>query len=188
MTLVLQERFNNFKRMLDQHNIILTFSGPFSQEIIEVLGEAIKKHIISDDTIKSSIFSVFSVFIEQTQNINNYLSSKRFEKESREFLNSGLIIIGAKNGHYIVYSGNMIEKNDAQELISRLEKVNRMDKDQLKEAYKSSIKKARKEGKDGSESTGLGLLEIARKSSGVIEYSLSSKNERFDYINMQVVI
>lgn len=185
---MVKECLNDLKGKLDEHNIMLTFSGPFSQEIIEVLGEAIKNHLNFDVNIKNKTFNVFSVFIEQTQNIKNYLGSKRFANESREFLNSGLVIIGKDNEHYYVYSGNMIEKNDTQHFVARLEEINQMNKEQLKTAYKSQIKKAREIIEGVSGGAGLGLLEIAKKSAKAIEYTLINIDEQFDYISIQVTI
>jgi hypothetical protein len=62
----------------------------------------------------------------------------------------------------------MVEIADAQLLASRIEPLNRMNKDELKAAYKEQLKKAR-----GSDcpSAGLGLIDMARKASAPIEYA-----------------
>ncbi len=185
---MLNESLTDLKSRLDQDGIVLTFTGPFSQEIIEVLGDSIKKHIKSDENIKKNTLNVFSVFIEQTQNINAYLSSKKFAHEGLGFLSSGLIIIGKTSENYFVYSGNMVIKEDAIALMSMIEEINGLDKEQLKAAYKSQMKRERSipEGVPGG--AGLGLLEMARKSSAPIEYTLVNRDERFDYIILKVIV
>lgn len=185
---MLNKSVSDLKSKLVENGFLLTFTGPFSQEIIEVLGEAIKKHIMSDENIKSNTLNVFSVFIEQTQNIRNYLGSKRFENEQPEFLNSGMVAIGKTGDRYFVSSGNLSRKEDAQALVARIEELNGMDKVQLKAAYKSQMKKTRivVDGEPGG--AGLGLLEVARKASAPIDYSLTARNERFDYITINVYI
>jgi hypothetical protein len=188
LTILLKESLTDLKSKLVENGILLTFTGPFSQEIIEVLGEAIKKHIMSDENIRSNTLNVFSVFIEQTQNIRNYLGSKGFENEQPELLNSGMVAIGKTGDSYFVSSGNLSRKEDAQALVERIEEINGMDKAQLKAAYKSQMKKTRivVDGEPGG--AGLGLLEIARKASAPIEYSIISRNDRFDYITINVYI
>lgn len=185
---MLIEGLTDLKGKLVENGIILTFSGPFSQEVIEVLGEAIKKHILSNDSIKSNTLSVFSVFIELTQNIRNYLSSMRFEHEQSEFHNSGMVTIGKAGDRYFISSGNMCKSEDTRKLAARIEELNGMDKAQLKAAYKSQMKKQRSivDGEPGG--AGLGLLEIAKKASAAIEHAVVSRNERFDYIVISVYI
>ncbi len=185
---MLKESLTDLKSKLVEHGILLTFSGPFSQEIIEVLGEAIQKHIMSDDNIKSNTLNVFSVFIEQTQNIRNYLGSKRFENELPGFLNSGMVTIGKAGDRYFVASGNMSKKEDARALADKIKELNGMDKGQLKAAYKSQLKKSRIVVDGEPCGAGLGLLEVARKASAPIECSIVSKNERYDYITINVYI
>lgn len=186
--MLLNETLTTLKRTLDEHGILLTFSGPLSQEIIEVLGEAVKKHIISDESIKSNTLNIFSIFIEQTQNIKNYLARPKFANESQEFHNSGMLIIGKDSRNYFICSGNMSEKNDAKILADRVNEINAMDKEQKKAAYKTQLKQKRTlvDGEPGG--AGLGLLEIARKASAPIEYSIINKNDRFDYIIFNVCI
>jgi len=185
---MLKESLTDLKSRLDKDGIVLTFAGPFSQEIIEVLGEAIKKHIMSDENIKKNTFNVFSIFIEQSQNIQTYLTSRKFAHEGLAFLSSGLIIIGKTNDYYFVYSGNMIAKEDGIALMSRIEEINRMDKEQLKAAYKHQMKQERHVVDGLPSGAGLGLLDMARKASGPIAYALVSRDERFDYIIMEVIV
>lgn len=186
--MVLNDYLTTLKSTLDQHGILLTFSGPFSQEIIEVLGEAIKKHIMSDETIKGNTLNIFSIFIEQTQNIKNYLGRPHFAKESADFHNSGMLIIGKEKEHYFICSGNLSEKNDIKTLVARVDEINAMDKEQKKAAYKTQLKQSRilVDGQPGG--AGLGILDIARKATGPIEYSIISKDDRFDYIIFTVYI
>ncbi|MEN6349477.1 MAG: SiaB family protein kinase [Syntrophomonas sp.] len=185
---MLKERLTGLKSKLDECDIFLTFSGPLTQEVIEMLGEAIKINIMSDTRIKSNTVSIFSVFIEQTQNVRNYLSSKCFEAESPEFHNSGMVVIGRADDRYFVCSGNMITKEDTRLLTTRIDELNSMDKGQLKAAYKSQMKKPREmvEGEPGG--AGLGLLEIARKASAAIEYMIMPRDDIFDYIIINVYI
>jgi hypothetical protein len=64
-----QESFLELKARMNENNILLTFAGTLSQEIIEDLGAAIKNYLINDQTPTSNTHSVFAVYIEQTQNI-----------------------------------------------------------------------------------------------------------------------
>ncbi|MBW2011613.1 MAG: hypothetical protein JRI32_08240, partial [Deltaproteobacteria bacterium] len=52
--------------------VIFCFSGPVSQVMLESLGETLRKKMQHDLIVFSTIHKVFSIFIEQAQNILNY--------------------------------------------------------------------------------------------------------------------
>lgn len=184
---MIKECFIDLNLMLNKYGILLSFVGPFSQEIIEELGEAIKKYMESECNNKNDIYNVFSVFIEQTQNIKNYLSAVCSENIDLPLMNSGIVTIGKCNDKYFVYSGNYIEKSAAHKLAARIDELNSMDKEQLKQAFREQKKKPRcvENSKTGA---GLGLLEMARKATETIEYALINKSEKYDFFTMKVTI
>ena len=113
------------KSNLDINKIIMCFSGFFSQNIIEDLGDALKAYCNLEKVSNKSTNNIFSIFIEQTQNIRNYISKKNNpdEEVAKIILNSGITIIGNKDQKYFIYSGNLIEKKDVKELIQKLDKI-----------------------------------------------------------------
>lgn len=185
---MLKEDFIDLNTKLNENGILLSFVGTFSQEIIEELGEAIKNHLQSETNNKSNTYNVFSVFIEQTQNIRNYLSATRTDHNDVTLVNSGIVTIGKNNDKYFVYSGNYVEKSAACKLAAKINELNSMDKEQLKLAYKEQKKKPRLNENDGPTGAGLGLIDMARKATEVIEYSLISKNDKHDFFIMKVTI
>lgn len=185
---MLKEDFIDLNQKLNEKGILLSFVGPFSQEIIEELGEAIKKRIASENSNKSNIYNVFSVFIEQTQNIKNYMSFAEQENEDLALVNSAIVTIGKSNEKYFVYSGNYIRKCAAVKLAARIDELNLMNKDQLKQAYKEQKKKPLPRDINEAAGAGLGLIEMCRKSTEPIEYSLINKNDDYDFFIMKVTI
>lgn len=185
---MLKEDFIELNQKLNENGILLSFVGPFSQEIIEELGEAIKNHMESESNNKNNIYNVFSVFIEQTQNIKNYLSTANLEEMKFQAMNSGIVTIGKTNENYFVYSGNYVKKCAAHKLAERIDELNRMGKEQLKQAYKEQKKKPKEQNQIDQNGAGLGLLEIARKATQAIEYALIDKSEQYDFFIMKVTI
>ena len=88
---------------------MISFSGHFSQGIIQELGEAIKEHMENEDKPKSKIFNVFSIFIEQAQNINNYFASKKNDSINEAITDSAIVCIGKSKGDYFIWSGNAVK-------------------------------------------------------------------------------
>lgn len=171
------------QQKLRNDGILITFSGRFNQEVIEELGEAVKKYLETDATSLHDTYNVFSVFIEQTQNIRNYTLKTENSVFKEEIANSGIVAIGKSAKGYFVSSGNLVENQDAHSLLKQLEGVEGKDKVELKKMYKEQLKKALPE---GSVSAGLGFIDMARKASEPLCYSLVPVNESVRFFSLQV--
>ncbi|MGM0509186.1 MAG: SiaB family protein kinase [Fusobacteriota bacterium] len=174
----------NLKNELNRQGIILSFTGPFSQGIIEEIGNALKSYLKENRNNKGDIFRLFSIFIEQTQNINNYTMNLD-EKNQNEVSSSGVMMIGEKNGKYFISSGNLIKNEDKKNLEIKLDNISNLEKKKLKKIYR---KKLREEMKSKSGGADLGLLDMARKSSEKLEYSFDRRGKRFSFFTLTVYI
>lgn len=161
----------NLQDTLSSSGILISFSGRFSQGIIEELGEAIMKHMEAEDRPRNDIYNVFAIFVETTHNIKKYASSKLGGEFYNQIFNSGIVTIGNSEEGYFICSGNLIEKDDAEKLADRLDSLIPLDKDQLKKRYKEQMKKDLPPDSTGA---GLGLIDIARKASKPMKYSIRS--------------
>ncbi|MGE5652983.1 MAG: SiaB family protein kinase [Bacillota bacterium] len=177
----LMELQNTLKR----DGILISFSGRLSQGIIEELGEAIKKHMEAEETPKTEIFNVFAVFVEQTHNIKNYAATRQGSKDYETIANSGIVTIGKVDHSYFVCSGNLVTNEDADSLIPRIERLRDLDKAGLKQLYKEQMKR---EIPPGSQGAGLGLIDIARKASQPIQYSILKLNDTHSFFTLNVIV
>jgi len=164
----------------------MSFTGPFSQGIIEEIGSALRSYLESKSDSKGKIFKVFSVFIEQTQNIKNYAYSLSDKNEQEEILLSGVLNIGLKDKKYFVSSGNLVKKESVEELNYRLKKINSHNKKELASVYREKLLKSDKL-KDG-EGAGLGLIEMARKSSEKLIFDFEEVNESYSFYTLTIKI
>lgn len=166
---MLAQNYYHYKQYFDQDGIVFSFSGPISDGILFALGDALKKKLSLEDTDANTIKRVFSVFVEQVQNIIRY-SIERVNNENQAAsgaLSSGIIIVGFKDERFYVGCGNTIFSADAAALGERLEILRKMNKDGLRAFYREKLK----EETDGlGIGANLGLIEIARRSSKPIEF------------------
>ncbi|MCL6638297.1 MAG: SiaB family protein kinase [Firmicutes bacterium] len=171
--------------LLRTNGLLISFSGRFSQEIIEELGEAVKKYLETEKHPKNNIFNIFSIFIEQTQNIKNYCASKAGTDSYETIANSCIVTIGKSGDGNYICSGNLIENEDLAKPVQSIEKLTGLDKDALKKLYKEKLKQDLLPGSTGA---GVGLVEMARKASHPLEYSVTSLDERFSYFTLKAVV
>src|SRR6056297_1947114 len=112
----------NLRNNLNKYGVIMSFTGPFSQGIIEEIGDALRNYLETKNNSRGKIFKVFSVFIEQTQNIKNYAYSLSNNTEQEKILLSGILNIGLKDDKYFVSSGNLVKNDNVEELHNKLKK------------------------------------------------------------------
>lgn len=163
-----------------EKGILLSFNGSFTHGIIEEIGSAIKCHLAGERLEKGIISDVFAVYVEQTQNVRNYLKSKELSVGPES---SAILVIGHEGGCFTVCSGNSVEKQDVPDLVSRLEAINAQDKSGLKKLYRQQLRADRAPDADGA---GLGLLDIARRASGKLDYRIEPKNSDYDFFSFFV--
>ncbi|NLV26608.1 MAG: hypothetical protein GXY48_05515 [Methanomicrobiales archaeon] len=169
------------KEIFNRKGVLISFNGSLSNSIIEEIGNAIRQYLADKKYGKGTISDVFSVYIEQTQNVQNYLKKSGMDEKHL----STILVISNKDGNYQVSSGNMIRKEDVSSLVARLEQVKSLDNDGLKKLYKEQIRKDRDPESTGA---GLGLIEIARHATGGLEYQFEEIDGYHDFFSLIVTV
>jgi hypothetical protein len=170
----------SLRESFSEDGILISFNGPFTHSIIEEIGNAVKHYLEGQLSDRGAVTDVFAVYIEQTQNVRNYLARRNLEGQSR---NSAIVVISKAGGTYVVSSGNAIRKDDVPDLVTRLEEINSLDKDGLKRLYRERIRMERTPESTGA---GVGLIDIARRARGKLDYSFRELDAGHDFFSLMV--
>ncbi|CAK0779310.1 DUF2294 domain-containing protein [Azospirillaceae bacterium] len=183
---MLAAKFYLFKKILEEQGIIFSYSGYVSDNVLVGLGEAVRQKMQIDETDTTTTKKVFSVFVEQMQNIIRYSAEKIVGgKLDNSELRSGIIAIGRDDGRFFVTGGNLVYNSDTPKLRQRLEELRNMDKDELKAAYKNRL---RQDPEEGSKGASIGLIEIARRSNGPIVFDFWAIDTQFTFFCLKSYI
>lgn len=175
----------DLQKLLQNYGVLISFSGRFTQEIIEELGDAVKKYLETEAMSQNDTYNVFSMFIEQTQNIKNYSSEKNSSLLGERIANSGIVAIGKWKEGYFVSSGNLIENQDIVPLTSKLDEISALDKVGLKKLYKEQMKKPILPGNTGA---GLGLIDMARHANQPLHYEIVKLDEQLTFFTLKAYV
>jgi hypothetical protein len=188
-TMTMRLNILEYSKQLAEHNVSIIYSGPLWAEGIDGMAEFLQKRLDMDDMSLSASQAVFSVFVEQMNNMLMYSA----EKEKREHpeigaveTSSGIFVLGSCDKSYFVQTGNVIKNSSVGLLKDRIDYLNTLDKKELREFYKEQMKT----GNDNPESkgAGLGLTEIARRATSKIEYEFTPYGEGLSYFTMYVTV
>jgi hypothetical protein len=180
------------KKSLGEKGIFFCLSGPISQNILAEIGDTLKQKMKLEETDKSTVLKVFSMLVEQSQNIIHYSAEKipagqgRQDESARDIAMSlGIIAVGFEEGHYFVLCGNMVENEDVGYMESKLDRLKSMDKAELKKLYK---RQRRMESEENSKGAGLGFVEVARRASKPIEFDFEPIDDRHSFFSLKAII
>ena len=173
------------QKVLQNYGVLINFSGRFTQAIIEELGDAVKKYLEDDSMSQGDTYNVFSVFIEQTQNIRNYSIRKSSTAIGERIANSGIITIGRSEDGYFVASGNLIDNQDVAGLTAKFEELAGLDKIALKKRYKEEMRKPILSESDGA---GLGIIDMARRAKKPVKYTFAHLDDEVSFFTLEVYV
>jgi len=182
-------KFNilEYSKLLSQHNISIIYSGPLWAEGINGMAEFLQKRLDMDDMPLSESQAVFSVFVEQMNNMLMYSAEKEKHPETGAAeLSSGIFVLGTQDKAYYVQTGNVVKNSSVGILKERIDFLNTLDKKELRQYYKEQMK-AENDNPE-SKGAGLGLTEIARRAASKIEYEFIPYGEGLSYFSMYVTV
>lgn len=176
----------NFYNNIKKEKIIFCYSGPISQSTIEGIGATLRLDLKMEEADMNSSQKIFSVFIEQMQNVLNYSQEKIVnDKELEKELKIGMLVIGQEENDFYVYCGNKIYNRDVERIRSKIDEIYGLSQEELKELYK---KRRKSDPQEGSKGAGLGLIEMARKSGRPIESSFEKIDHEFSFFSIKVLV
>jgi len=163
-------KIEKLKEHFSKDLISLYYRGIFSDSFSDVL-VSLAEH----ETHKSVRKKLNFLMIEVFQNIIRHGSDEE-ESGSEECFG----VRSIQDGLYI-YSSNNIDKEAYEDLVPKLDQVNKLDKTALKSLYREILEGRQLSEKGGA---GLGLIEMARRSGNPIQYNFVEKenqNYQFNY-------
>ncbi|OIQ99151.1 hypothetical protein GALL_188890 [mine drainage metagenome] len=159
--------FGSFQDDADKKGIVFYYSGALSQNVIATMGDILKQRLDNNDAKSAVTKKLFSSFIEMIQNALHY--SPLVPDSSSEKI--GAVAVGKVEDHFYIVCGNLVDKKYISRITSKIEAVNSMSRDEVKQAYRMQLKNDHHSDDDISKGAGLGLLTLARDSISPIEYS-----------------
>lgn len=150
----------------EKNPVFLLYSGGFSQATLVELGNIIRRRIGFDGKAKR----MFSVFIELTQNINNYSIESELDKETNKTAGVGIISVANTSTEYIIDAGNPIFTSNVEKMKQLCALINMMSLDQLRAFQREKIREGPPPDSKGA---GLGLIDISIKTNKHVQFEFS---------------
>jgi hypothetical protein len=170
----------NLHRTMMSQKLILVYQGEFTQETTKSILAMAERNLDSTGEESSIKRKVFNVMVEALQNIVKH-SDELVDGETRS--HTAIFLIGKEKNKFSIMAGNPIRKDHIAGLQQKLEQINGLDKDGLKELYKEIIKNTTISDKGGA---GLGFVDMARKSGEKLEFEFPEMSPEYCFFCLKV--
>lgn len=177
---MLAQETYKFRDYLQEKGIIFCYSGYITEGVLTGIGNALKRKLELEDADKKTLKGLFSIFVEQVQNVIRYSAEgepKSADLSGKE-LRYGVLTVGMQDSNYFVTCGNLVRNGDVQRLSESLSHIQQLDKDGLKALYKETL---RGETPEGSKGAGVGFIDIARRAENGFEFDFAKVDKDFSY-------
>ena len=167
-------------RTMMSQKLILVYQGDFTQESTKSILAMAERNLDSSGEEGNIKRKVFNVMVEALQNIVKH-SDELVEGQMRS--HAAIFLIGKEENRYTIMSGNPIRKGNVASLEQKLNHINSLDKEGLKELYKEIIKNTTISEKGGA---GLGFVDMARKSGEKLSFDFPEMSADYCFFCLTV--
>jgi hypothetical protein len=157
------------------------YLGPLTQTELDKVLLRTEKILSKSLSSRLAIKKIYNILFESVQNVYSYLKHKT---EQEKLLNT-YILVNKIGGKYAIITGNFMLKEDMRSIQSRIEIVNVMTKEELKDLYRGVLEIG---GTSEHGGAGLGFIDMAKRASGDLEYEFVEVDENYVFFVLETAV
>jgi transcription elongation factor GreA-like protein len=160
-------------------SVFISHFGFFSQDFVNNVVEEIETRLLETGEKKSTVKRIFSILVEGLQNIRLH-SECDSEGEHTSFF-----IITQSVQNYSIYLGNIVFNNNIEKIKTRINQVNALNEEEVKQLYLNVLTNGIISSKGGA---GLGFITMAMKSKNKIEGFFETIDETISHYDLKLTV
>ncbi|GAB4202642.1 MAG: SiaB family protein kinase [Bacteroidia bacterium] len=180
--MVLENIFSIYKSM-EESGIVLSFKGDITSDLLTSVLQIMEQRLDSFQEEPKIKKKVYHVLVECLQNLYHHMDEIPSDVNGKS--RSAIFMIGKTDEGYSIITGNYILNENVTGLKKRIDDINALTKDELKEYYKQVLTNGEMSMKGGG---GLGIIDIARKSGEKLTYEFLPINNNLSFFILKIKI
>ena len=173
----------DFYDKMERNNIMLSFKGDITSELLTSILQIMESKLDNLQEEPKIKKKVYNVLVECLQNLYHHLDEANEEEDPR--VKSAIFMIGKVDGHYDIITGNYINNGNVAGFKKRLDEINGLTKEELKDYYKEVLNNGQMSQKGGG---GLGMIDIARKTGQKLDYNFMLVDDKYSFFSLNIKI
>ncbi len=173
----------DFYDKMERNNIMLSFKGDITSELLTSVLQIMESKLDNLQEEPKIKKKVYNVLVECLQNLYHHLDEVAADQNDK--IRSAIFMIGKIDNQYNIITGNYIKNTNIEGLKKRLDDINLLTKEELKEYYKLVLSNGEMSSKGGG---GLGMIDIARKTGQKLNFNFSPVDEKYSFFSLNIKI
>lgn len=170
---------------MERNNILLSFKGEITSDLLTSILQIMENKMDNMQEEPKMKKKVYNVLVECLQNLYHHLDEITEVDVDTEKIRSAIFTIGKLDNKYSIITGNYILNENISGLKNRLDEVNSLNKEELKEYYKRVLNNGEMSLKGGG---GLGMIDIARKTGEKLEYNFLEIDNKVSFFTLNIKV
>lgn len=157
---------------------VFAFKGSITSETINSILESVEEKLDKANEDPKIRKKIYNVLVESLQNLFHHIDEVPLGLNEKIAPKLGIVIVKKSAAGYELTTGNFVNNQKIRFLEDKIDKINSLTKDELKDMYKFILNHQKLSAKGGG---GLGLVDIARKTGSPLKYDFLPANPEFSF-------
>ncbi|MDD2195640.1 MAG: SiaB family protein kinase [Bacteroidales bacterium] len=182
MSLFLEQCFEK----MNQGEVIVAYKGNIDSNLIANTLSMVELKLENFDVQNIIKKKLYNVLVESLQNLYHHVDTpldEGIDDETKS--NFGVFILNKFDNGFRISTGNFVHKDKVEIIKGKIDKINALSAEELKEFYKFVLNNQKFSEKGGG---GLGLIDMARKTGNKLQYNFFDYNKTYLFFNLTVFI
>ena len=179
------KRIYNLYQTMEQEKIILSFNGVVTADVLTAVLDIMETKMTQLDESSKTKKKVFNVLVECLQNLYHHIDERIFDMNELRRHKSALVMVVRNEKSFLIQTGNYIDNALVKDLDAKLQKINSLDKEHLREYYREVLGNGAITEKG---TAGLGMIDIARKSGQKLDYKFTKIDDISSFFSLNIKV
>ena len=167
------------------NKVFFTYVGDIASRQINSILEEVESKLTSVSTNIKVRKKIYNILVESLQNLFHHSEDVPEDLANTLGKRYGMIVIRKEGSVLRLTAGNFVTADQVKYLTEKIEKVNSLSEDGLKDLYKHILNYQKTSSKGGG---GLGLIDMARKSKKKLGYQFYPYNENYYFYRLDIFV
>lgn len=168
---------------METNKVVLSFKGDVTSELMSSILQIIEQRMDDMNEAPRLKKKVYNVLVECLQNLYHHIDEIPSETGKNGSDKSAIFMISLNKNGYSITTGNYILTERKDSFRERLDRINSLSQEELKELYKEVLNSDGRSDKGGG---GLGMIDIARKTGKKLNYDFAPMNDRYSFFSLNI--
>lgn len=173
------QAYYDIERFMSEHELLLAYRDDINEQTVQyllTLTEARLNDTVGDKKFRKRVFQILVECLQNVVNHAHHASGKR---------RSSILLMGRCRKSLTIITGNLVSNVSVEALRKRLEYVNQIGKEQVRDLYSEALRDSAFSSKGGA---GLGLLDIYKRSGNTLEFDFTPAGPDSTFFTMKVMV